>query len=811
VRFLGWLLALTLVSTPASALIWPDVVEEIRAGLEAPSPVVRRTAAERIASLGSSTKANELLAKALLDSDTEVRTTAAQVAIRLRANVAAEVALKWLAERDVRLRVAACEVLRAFPSKDAVAPLGRAIGDTESPLVRAAAADALGAQQPAEAVTPLLGRLDDPSPTVRVQVVKALARLRESRAVVPLVGKAQDSAPEVRQAVARGLGDLGDARAVQALVLQLRDSVVDVKLEAIAALGRLRAESGVAALAPLTSDRSTSIRSAAVAALGHVGSKEAVRVLIGIIGQGDDATGTLERTPVRDALVATGESAIPEVAAAMEAAGAPSRAASAAWILGALRAKGEAPRIVAALRRGVLPPAAALHALAGTGSIESVPVVLEYLADPSPVVRAEAMRAAGALLVPSHPDGRAVEPLFAALRARGLSDAERATLAGLLGRTGATRAAPPLVALLGARELTLRLAAVNALGQLGPADADAPLLALLRDPGPELRLRAAIALSKTGREKALNALLGWIDGGDGIDRAAVLTALGGVMARVGTQAAVVRIRTSLEVSAGGDRDALLLALGRTPAGTPSLRALATEGDEDDRRTIASVLGAVRDAPRAEILGVLLADPEPTVRAQAAWTAALFPSEKTSAELAKLVRAPDADVAANAIAALGRLGAGRTDSAIAQALCTALSDERPIVRANAATGLALTKTQCAKARERELLASDPSPEVRIALARGLFSRQSAAAAIAECAASECNARVARACQIRPADAPTSTSPVEVFVVPYGATAPKARAAYVLELANGLLRAGSADRRGALFDPAAPDGELTLRRF
>jgi hypothetical protein len=31
-----------------------------------------------------------------------------------------------------------------------------------------------------------------------------------------------------------------------------------------------------------------------------------------------------------------------------------------------------------------------------------------------------------------------------------------------------------------------------------------------------------------------------------------------------------------------------------------------------------------------------------------------------------------------------------------------------------------------------------------------------------------------------------------------------------LADGLVRAGNTDRRGAVFDPAAPEGDVTLRR-
>ncbi len=807
-RFSVFVIASMLVlSTPAAALVWPDVIEEVQSGLNAPAMQTRRAAAERIASLGLAV-ALPLLQKALGDPETEVRIAAAQSAIRLHANEVTEVVLPWLRERDVRLRVAACEVARSMPNAKAVAELGRALGDTESPLVRAAAAEALGAAQTTEAAAPLLGRLDDPSPNVRVQVARALAKLHDPRAVVPLVGKAQDSAPEVRQAVARALGDLGDARAGQTLIQLLRDPVLDVKLEVLTAIGRMRADSAVPTLAPLASDRTSSIRSAAITALGRIGTKDAVRVLVALLGQAEDATSSLERTPVREALVSTGDAAIPELAAALDGATGSARAASAAWVLGELRAKKEAPRVIAALRRGSISSAAALHALAGCGSAESIPIVLEYLADASPVVRAEAMGAAGALLDPSKPDGRAVEPLVAALRARALTDAERASLARLLGRTGAPRAAPSLTALLGAREPSLRLAAIVALGQLGPAGADDALLSLLREPDAEVRLRTAVALSTAGGERSREALLGWIDGGDGIDRAAVVTALAGVLARAPSPAATERVRRSLELSAGGDRDALLVVLGRSPAGTTALRDVAEHGDDDDRRTVASVVGAVVEGPRLNLLKVLLADRDATVQAQAAWSAAAFPAAAVQADLEKLLRVADADVACNAMGALARVV---PISARAPLFCAALTDARPLVRANALAAIARGQT-CDPARVRALLANDTSIDVRIAAARATWARTTpeARAELAECAASDRSPRVARACVERPATSTATRSPVEVFVVPYGATSPKARAPYVLEIPDGTLRCGAADRRGAIVEPAAPAGELTLRR-
>src|ERR1700683_3290840 len=82
----------------------------------------------------------------------------------------------------------------------------------------------------------------------------------------------------------------------------------------------------------------------------------------------------------------------------------------------------------------------------------------------------------------------------------------------------------------------------------------------------------------------------------------------------------------------------------------------------------------------------------------------------------------------------------------------------------------------------------------------------------CAANDRSGATARRC--RDATAPhTLAAPhaVEVYVVSDVTIGPHAHAEYVLELADGLLRAGQADRRGAVFDPAAPAGSLELRRI
>lgn len=824
VRALGLTAAIVFFSSGAQALVWPDVPERIEHALTAQDPIARRVAAHELQTLGPK-RGTPLVLLALGDSDVEVRLAAAQSAIRLRIAPATEAVLPWLGDRETRLRIAACDVARALPNPRAVPQLARALGDSDA-AVRAAAADALGSQAthgairqgPSgdDAVAPLLGKLDDASPPVRIQIARALARLGDPRAVVPLVGKVQDSVPDVRQAVARALGELGDPRAAQALVLQLRDNVTDVRVESLGALGRLRAADAVDAIAPLTTDRQSTLRQGAISALGRIGTTQAVRALIAIMGTGDDGGGALERTPVREALVATGAPAVPELSALL--AGAPSTpaAVSAAWVLGELHASSEAGAIVGAMRKGVLPAAAALHALAGAGTRESVPIVLEFIGDASPLVRAEATRAASALLDPSLPDGRAVEPLAAALRNAALSPSERASLAGLLGRTGAPRAAPVLEGLIAAKDPALRLAAIDAMGTLGPAGVDDALLEKLSDADATVRLHAAVALGESGNAKARDALLTKMDSGDEFDRAALLTALGGILARAPSDAAVAKLSRALELAVGPERDALIGAIGRmrSAGALTALGALGRSLDADDRRTAATLL-PVHAASAKGLARLLAADTDPGVRAQAVWSLGSIESVDALPLLEAIVREPDIDSAVNATAAIGRIASRAKSSPLAtRSLCPLLGDPRAYVRSNALLGLAAAGRRCGNgSTERQLLLDDPVDIVRAAAAATLLrtsvSSPEDRSALEHCVASERSSNVAHHC--RPATVSVGpTHAVEVYVIADGASLPRPRISYALELADGFIRAGTADRRGAVFEPLAPDGEISLHR-
>jgi len=799
----------------AHALAWPDVAEHIERDLSSADPAKRRAAAKDLGTLGAP-RATPLLLGALADSDVEVRLNAAKQAADLGVIAATEATLTWLGERDARLRAATCEVSRAMPNPAVtIAPLSRALADSD-PLVRAACASALGAQGSTAATAPLSGRLDDPAPAVRSEVARALAKLGDPRAVMPLVGKVQDAAPEVRRDVVRALGELGDPRATQALLFALRDNALEVKMAALTALGRLRAPEATAAIAPLTLERNPRVRQAALAALGHIGTEDAVRALASELGTQDDAAESLERTAVRDALVTaasanqtpqattqvTRDPVVSTLTGLLDKPGPSAAKTSAAWILGELRATSSTPAIISSLRNGTLAPAAAMHALAKAGTSEHVPVVLEFIADRSPQVRAEALAAVAALLDPTNgrSDGRAVEPLVSSLHSPRTSPQERATVATLLGRTGAPRATAELARFVSAKDFTLRLAAIDALGMLGRAAPNDPggiasdaLVPLLGDADPAVRLHAAIALGASGGSKAQRALVAKLDGDEGIDRYAVLAALAGIAHRLASESATARLFRELAIAAGPERDAVLEAMGaaRLPSALRGLEA-ASSGDVDDRRMVATLLGGHRGSAMAlELLDKLASDPDESVRAQAAFALGSVGSNATVARLASLAASPanaDTAVATNAAAAIAKIASTLGPSQallVASAACPMLHDSRATVRANALVALANAHARCGDGSlERKLAVEDASNLVRTNAARLLTDKIGAPT--------------------------TPPGRVTIFVFDQAATVARPHAPYLLEYQSGMLRMGITDRRGATTDPAAPYGTVTLRQ-
>ncbi len=810
-RFLGppLVVAVLLGAGPARGFAWPNQTARAEQNLSSPDPSVRRGAAVELLGLPEAA-ARRLAKKALVDQDEEVRLSAAAVVLDFGLPEAGELVVSWLSDPDRRLRRAATDVLRVHPSPRAVAALGRSLSDADEEI-RASAAEALGRSGSTEAVMPLLGHLDDAVPAVRLAVVRALARLADGRAIVPLIGKVQDPRESVRRAVVHALGELRDVRAESAVVLALRDTDADVRVAALGALGKLKSAASLSSIVPLlASEKQAEVRAAALGALGRIGSERALDAVIDAL----DSESADDRAVALDVAVRLGPTVKARLDSCLQGRGTGRRAVGCASALAALRTGVSPEVIIAAQRRGALGKVAALGALGALGDARGLASVLEHLGDGDPVVRSAAIEAAALLLDPAHPDGRAIEPIERALDQARAGGDERRALVVLLGRTGSPRAKERLLAFAHAEgDILLRLAAIEALGQIGPAGQDAALMSALDDERATVRLTAALALRRSAAAASAGPLLDRLSRTARQDRHAVLLALAGALERSTDERVLRRAMARLRATRDAERDGMLEAIGRMRAAWKDLAALARGASSvPDRVKIAEALAAHPVAEQA--LRELAQDADGAVRANAVWGLGVSGSAGSAKVLVSAIADRDVAVAGNAVAALGRLALRVPGTPVDVPLCRATADTRSAVRAAALVALRGVARRCGDgSSERALVATDRSEEVRRSaalLVRGVPSTSPLldARSVEQCAEEDPSGSVAVACVERGETRLRGEEPVTVYVVPPGDTSPRARAPFALVLADGSVRLGITDRRGAVFEAAAPRGPVRL---
>lgn len=751
--------------------------------------------------------------RALADPDADVRLAAAAAARQLAHRGASAHVVPWLSDSDQRLRVAAAELLAWSPNPRAITALGRALADPD-PLVRGLAARALGASGQPEATLPLLGHLDDSAPQVRRDVVLALGRLADARAVVPLIGKIQDGRPEVRRAVVFALGELGDVRAASALVLSLRDNEDAVRIAALEALGRLGDPQSALAIETVAAqdDVPAPVRAAALASLAQLGSPQALDRVVQALARDDSREAALQ------ALTTAGTAAAKRLEACVKSESNSEIADGCALALAQLGRPAAAALVREAMRRGNVSPTAGLPALGQLGASAYLPVVLEYLESKDGALRRIAMAAAGDLLDPAKPDGRAVEPLRRALSRADAGSTEFVSLVHLLGRSGSARAAPVLVPLAEHSDnVHVQSVALEALGHTSGPGADRALLAALDAEEAPVRMAAAVALWRAGTGATARLLLERVERAAEQDRVAVALALSGALSRTKSKDDVLRAARVLQGSRGGQRDALIEALARSPggAGLERLGELARASvDAADRAKIAECVASRSDA--LPLLRSLSTDVDAAVRANALWALGWVGTRDDVSALAKAIKDRDAAAANDAAVSLGRLGKRLSlEADVQRSLCASLGSVRSAVRSGALHGLRLAGARCGE-EERRLLSQDDAEAVRIAAAMLLAEVPSKdlakdKRALAHCVAEEVSSAVAVRCLPAPGRAApkgAQAQPIGVFVVPVGQSAPVAGASYALRLADGSVRVGRADRRGQVLELNAPPGEVSL---
>jgi HEAT repeat protein len=210
---------------------------------------------------------------------------------------------------------------------------------------------------------------------------------------------------------------------------------------------------------------------------------------------------------------------------------------------------------------------------------------------------------------------------------------------------------------------------------------------------------------------------------------------------------------------------------------------------------------------------LLGDADSSVRAEAAWALGGSGGAVAIPDLERLAsdRRESDSVATNAAGALARIAAGTRTSPAIPSLCRLLRDPRPHVRANSLAGLALAGVRCGAGDDERSALGDASPLVRAAAATAITTTLREGddkAALLRCASSDRSPDVADRCTRHPPPPAKSREHVVLVYVEAPRDEPRARAPYVVQLADGLVRAGLADRRGAFIEPLAPEGTLHL---
>jgi HEAT repeat protein len=170
-----------------------------------------------------------------------------------------------------------------------VEPLIAGLNDPDR-LIRAAAADGLGALGDPQAVGPLIDCLNGHTEINSIHIVQALGKLGDARAVEPEITCLTDPKADVRAAAAVALGLLADARAVEPLIASLTDPDQSVRAAAAVALGLLGDARAVEPLFVCIKDKEIVVRGAAAEALGNLADKRAISRLLEALPDWDAKT-----------------------------------------------------------------------------------------------------------------------------------------------------------------------------------------------------------------------------------------------------------------------------------------------------------------------------------------------------------------------------------------------------------------------------------------------------------------------------------------------------------------------------------------
>ncbi|MCB9593617.1 MAG: HEAT repeat domain-containing protein [Sandaracinaceae bacterium] len=829
-------LLLVALALPGLGFEWEGRLARLRRELSSPDASRRREVVEQLSSYPAAEVRDPLLG-ALEDEDPGVRAQAAEAVGRVRLREAVPLLLDWLDDPDADVRAAASRALGSIGEEQAVPRLVRVLGDRQAEVRRAGVA-ALAGIGGESVVVPLLGRLDDVDARVRADAATVLGHLGDTRAAVPLVGRARDDAPEVRTAVYSALGDLGDARAVPALVQGLRDDAPEPRLAAVAALGRLGSPDSVRPLvALLAPDADPRLARAVTAALGQIPDPRAREALVDAVAPAttrEMAAQTLveqarryERRDRAEDAEAIVVALAAELAHANDSGHASRLADTLLEISSSHPIASAAPALLSALREGRGDPPNILRALGATGADVVLLPLLERMRSEQIVERLAVFEALRRYFQRSGPDGRAADPLLAALGV--VTTVERVPVVQLLGQVRAARALPALRQLLDHPNADLRLAAIQAIGSIGDPIGASTLVALLEDRDARLRFEAARAVGRAASADVVTELVARVLDREPTDRHAIFLALARALPRLAEAGelppatAEHALAVLVRVARGDDEPLAARALDAIAAWHPSeaaepLARLAGRAGPRRARAAARALGAVDDDRAREALRALMDRPSVSLQTE---TASVLGEHGGPAEAALLLERgpslpwPASAAAAFALARMARRGVLSLDAAHGP-LCAMGASHDPFVRANVATAMAaLAAPPCEGGvhpldwldRAHAAVVRGPAARwARAAVDAGHTSPAPVAEALLACAEEPLSPEVARVCA-RPT-LPPLDSRADVFAYGPDQRSLLASRLVALRLADGSVFISYTDDNGHLRLEDVPTGRVTL---
>ncbi|MFO0693121.1 MAG: HEAT repeat domain-containing protein [Polyangiales bacterium] len=697
------------------------------------APTAERRDLVRRAATSESPAARSLVLAALGDPDPLVRREAMAAAASLGLREAIPTLVDRADGEEAPTRAAALAALAALEAPEAYAIAIRALGDAEA-SVRIAAVRALRSSPTPEARTALVGRLEDPDAAARAEAANALGASADPAAALPLATRLEDEAPEVRIAAVEALAGLDDPAASAGLADALDDDSEAVRLAALGAIARRRDASLLEAIRPFFASDAQRVARAAVAAALRIDAPrvlpELERALLSPITRETVVAGIVEAA-LGEPVDAASARTLGVLCTMLSRAGSTESATVLAYALGRALAERPAPFVASALveagTRASVKPAVLFPALGFSGGEAAFLPLLAAASSPDADDRIVARRALATLLDRTGPDGRVADPLLAILP-RAPED-ERPLLVDLLGRSGATRAAPELATHVASPDEPTRLAAIEALGRIGSDAADPALLRALASSHAATRLAAAEALGRTAGSRTVSALLDRLASPEPTDRHAVLIALGPSLARLAATGGLpeeLSRRASddlLAVVRGPEPDLASRALDAatrwaTDAGFLVVHAALAAHDPALRTQATLALGAFdRDDARSLRREALRSD-EASIRLAAAAATGEHGDATEASALVDMLGASTFPTTLGASSALARLAArGRLASEHAATICEHLTSREPIVRANLLVALRAIEPahECAARHALETRRDLPSV-VRAALVR-----------------------------------------------------------------------------------------------